>query len=645
MHVTQLKNSKTGRVFLGYAVTYRDPVLKKNVQKIVQKIGYLDEFTSKYKDPLQHFKNEAKRLTKEEKDKIETLTISFSSDEKIEDHGAADRNRKNLGSAAICKVYHELEIDYFIKNRQRYSKREFNHESIFRLLTYERILSPSKTNRLSAWNNRGSYFEKFDFPLESVYRALDFYAKYDRDMLLHLHKRMMKTHGRKPGLMYYDVTNYYSEIDDNDPTLVEYVLQAASDKLEGLTPLGKKTLRAKGVSKEHRPNPIIQLGLYMDSNGFPVTYDIFRGNTNDCLTFKPMFQSIRDDFDIRETIQVADKGMMTGDNVAEIILSHQGYIISHSVRRANLQFKKYILDETGYIYAKEEADFKYKERFCPRIIRVTSNELTKNGNNKKEYAVINERQIVFWSKKYQEKARKERAEAVDKAKKKVATSKDGATNQNSYGSSKYLKEKIYNFYTGEVVELNSKNSEFLTFLDFDDQKLENEELLDGYYVICSNVVGRDYDEEPFEGWARYHKKDNFFQVNEPISTWDIIQKYRGLWQIEESFKITKSTLSTRPAFVSLDDHLRAHFLTCFVSLLILRIIEKEVFKDSVSADKITKELFKAQGTRLPQGWFLFDYEDPEQILKKIGESYGIDFSLRTRSPKSLRTLFGDMKKN
>jgi transposase len=614
MHLNQIKNTATGRVYLAYAITFRDPVTKKNRQKVVEPIGYLDEFIDVYDDPIAHFKAEAKRKTELEKQKNKQLTVTFSVADRIQDHGPEDLNRKNLGSAAICRIYHDLELDYFINNRRRYTKASYNHNAIFRLLIYERILHEcSRTSRMSAHENRGRYFEKFDVELEDIYKSLGFFDQHTRQMLVHLDRKMRKEHHRRSQLYYYDVTNYYFEsADDQD----------------------QDGLRRRGASKEHRPNPIVQLGLCMDEHGYPVTYDVFRGNMHDSQTFKPMNEGWREEFGVNKMIYVADKGMMSGDNVAQCILGRQGYIISNSVRKASAEYKRYVLDESGYQWIGN--DYKFKERYVPRAIRVSC------ADGKKRFTRINERQIVFWSRKYQQKARFDRMRTVEKAKSTAAKAKDSSSVKNTYGAAKFLKEEFVDLTTGELIKLDEKELASLVF--FDQQRLGEEEQLDGYYIICTNVIGTIAEESPWEGHSRYRRRDNFFQLNKEVPASEIIQTYRGLWKIEESFKITKSTLHARPVFVWKEEHIRAHFLICFVSLLILRLLEQEVCKQAYSAEAIARELSKACGTRLPQGWFLFDYEDPKGMLSCIGEKLGIDFAQKVMTPQDIRSLFGEMKK-
>lgn len=613
MHLNQIKNSSTGRVYLSYAISYRDPVTKKNRHKVVEKIGYLDEFVDLYEDPIAHFKAEANRKTQEEKQQNRQLSVTFSIADRIENRGPEDRNRKLLGTAPICKLYHDLEIDYFINNRRRYTKATYNHNAILRLLIYERILHHrSRSSRLSAWEHRGHHFEKFDFSLEDVYKALGFFENYRLPLLRHLDRQMRKHHGRTGELFFYDVTNYYFEIDDND----------------------QEGMRRRGASKEHRPKPIIQLGLFMDQRGYPITYDLFRGNMNDSQTFKPMTKSSRKDFGIDKVIYIADKGMMCGDNVADCILNHQGYIISNSVRKASAEYKKYVLDQRDYVWLGD--DYMYKERYIPRAIRITGED------GKKRYCRINERQIVFWSRKYQQKARYDRSRTIEKARNTAENAQDNSCVKNTHGAAKYLKEEFVDLATGEIIKLTKK--EILALVAFDEQRLINDEALDGYYIICSNVIGTLAEERAWTGEYRYRKYDNFFQLNKDVSALEIIDLYKGLWKIEESFKITKSTLHARPVFVSKEKHIKAHFLICFISLLILRLLEQEVCESKFSVQALANELSNSWGTRLPQGWFLFDYEDPMGILAHIGKKIGIDFGQQVRTPDELKKLFGAMKK-
>jgi len=327
---------------------------------------------------------------------------------------------------------------------------------------------------------------------------------------------------------------------------------------------------------------------------------------------------------------LADKGMMSGDNIARIRLLHNGYVMSYSVRGADQQFKDYVLDEQGYIEVCDSEGrlvSKHKSRYIPREIWVTTDE----GKRKK--SLINERQIIIYSDAYARRARKEREKAVNKASKQIwAISKD--PKPSNYGSAKYIKKVPYDRSTGEC----SDESDYMVLLD--QERIAEEEQLDGYYVICTNVIGLSAQQKSFKGRCRY-TSDGFFQLNREVTDQDIIGMYKGLWRIEETFKVTKSDLKTRPVYLSTETHIRAHFLICFVTLLLMRLVEFRLgWRHSAAA--IQQSLASACGTSFEDNLYIFDYYD--DILEDVGNSLGLDFSKKYMSARQIRSFLAATKK-
>jgi hypothetical protein len=356
-------NKKTGRTYLSIAHSYRDKEKGYSTNKTILKLGYLDELEKEYPDPISHFKAVVAEMNEKKADGSPPTSITFDRDERLEP--GAD-NRKNIGYAALSKLYHGLRLHTFFNNRSYPWKTRYNVNSIMRLLVFSRILAPASKKK--TFEQRGMYFEKMDFSLADVYRCLTKVIGLKRDIIIHLHKQMQDLFDRGDGIVYYDVTNYYFEIDEQDE------------------------MRIKGVSKEHRPDPIIQMGLLTDSSGIPITYDLFPGNTNDCKTYAPVFREIRKHFAMGRIIVVGDKGINTGDNIAYCALSGNGYVFSKSVRGATKEIKKYVLDAEGY--RLNEGGFKIKSRQYPRTIYVT------NKKGKKISVPLDEKMLVFYSPDY-----------------------------------------------------------------------------------------------------------------------------------------------------------------------------------------------------------------------------------------------------
>jgi len=606
MYVQPLFEKKTGRTLLFYYTARR--VQGKIKRTPVQRIGYIDELQLEYPDPLAHFREEAKRLTREAKQREIHFTCSlnehFVFNEKFDKAEAAALERSdqlyNYGVLALLKLYRELEIDYFIRIKAQYRKTEFNYNHIFQMLVFGRVLFPA--SKLATWRERTRILQNKRFSDDAVYRALPFFASIKDAIVLHLHEQVKKQYHRDTTLLYYDVTNYYWEVDREDE------------------------LRKRGVSKEHRPEPIVQMGLLMDNSGLPVSYELFPGNTNDVSTMRPMMQRLSENFGNKNLIFVADKGMMGGMNIAQIILEHNGYVISSSVRKADAELRNYILDQRGY-KKLNDGRFKYKSRLVPCTIYVETAE------GKKKPIQINERQIVFWSEDYCKKARHDRAIAIAKAMGRAGFGEN--TVINNYGGNRFLKKGIFDSETGKVVE-----HPVFSF-SLDQELLESEEALDGYYLIRTNVVGLRHGDAPFDRPYRWHTKDNLFELNRLVSDLDIIEMYRGLWKIEESFKITKSYLKARPAFVHKKESIEAHFLTCFVALLLLRLLEKRTH-EKIPIATMVESLKKAYLVQLENDTYVNAYCD--NVIAAIGNDLHLDLTKKYYSKGDLKNLRGKTAK-
>ena len=603
MHLITLPEKKTGRILLLFGESRR--INGKNTNRTVEKIGYLDEFTDTYADPIAHFKQEAKKRTVESKVKLElSLREHFSFAHDYHKQGDGRENPELFacsdlavwyGMLPLSQIYHELELDDFLNNRRRYTKASFNHNAIFQMLVYGRILFPD--SKLGTWQARHQLLGNRDFTDDDVYRSLEFFAKHKGAMIRHLDKQIRNCYGRDTSLLFYDVTNYYWEID------------------------GEDSIRKRGCSKEHRPEPIVQMGLLMDANGLPVTYGLFAGNTHDCLTLSPMMGEVSEELRAEGVVYVADKGMMSGDNRAEILVNRGGYVFSSSVRGADKKTKQYVTDEHGFI-SNADGTYQYKSRIVPSEISVTD-----FSTGKKRKVTINERQIVFWSKKYRDRTRYERARALQQA------AAYGSC-ENNHGGNRYFKKVVVNTKDGEIIE----HKEYIRILDED--LLSAEEALDGYYLICTNVVGLGPDEQPFGKQSRF-LRDNLFQMNRVVTDRDIIELYRGLWKIEESFRITKSWLQARPVFVHTEASIEAHFLTCFIGLLILRILELKT-QGSIEVNRMVESLRKARLVAVSPDVLVSSYCD--NILARIGSALDLDMTKKRYTAQELKKMLAKTRK-
>jgi transposase len=565
-----LKKDKrpNGRIYLSIVQGYREPGTGKVKQKTIKSLGYLDELKKGFEDPIAHFKEVAKQMTNEAKEATRPLTFNFLANETIDTSFIL---RKNLGFAVLSFFYHQLKIDGFLINRQRNLNIDYSLNNIFQMLIYSRILLPC--SKKQSFEKMDDFFLNFDFKLADIYRALDYFNFYKDDLLLHIHEMVRMVYGRDMSNVYYDVTNYYFEIDEPD------------------------SLRKKGVSKEHRPNPIVQMGLLMDNSGLPITYRLFEGNTNDCETLMPVLDDLKDDFGLKRVIVVADKGMNTGENIAYNILHKNGYIYSQTVRGANADLKNFVLSDEGYV--QFENGFKIKSRVVPTYIWVT------NVSGKRVKVPIEQKQVVFYSPDYAKRAQYERAKAVEKAKKLIKN--NGNRKLPAKGSFKYIVSSPCDRETGELYEC-------VDYYSIDKKKIEEEKKFDGYYAIVTSELDM-------------HDRQ-------------IIDIYRGLWRIEESFKITKSELRTRPVYVSTREHIEAHFLICFVSLLFLRLLEIKM-EHKYSTKTLINEMKNITGTYMDENYYMFDYFN--EIVADLGKVAGVDFSKRFMTLGEIKKIIAQTK--
>jgi len=566
MYLNKVK--KGNRLHLSIAESYRDKETKTSRKRIIKTLGYLDILEKEVDYPIEHFNNVIKKMNEDNKKRKAPVVLEFDSSSKME---IGTNKVKNYGYAAFSSIYHILEIDKFMINRQRSTKIEASTNNIMKLLIYSRLLAPG--SKKHAFDNRNTFFEKTNYSLDDVYRSLTFFNEKSNELQLWIHDRVKENYGRDTSLVYYDVTNYFFESDKED------------------------AFRRKGVSKEHRPNPIVQMGLFMDTNGIPITYDLHNGNTNDCLTYRPTFARMKKAFDLGKVIVVADKGMNTGDNINYTLSANDGFLFSQTARGANKELKDYI--KSKECYEQYGADFKWKERLYPSDIWITTT------SGKKIKKAIDVKQVVFYSEKYAKKARHERDKAIEKAKK-LIKSPSSFNRSTSHGAAGYVKNLTFVKDTGEIADINA--------LILDEKKIKDQEELDGYYVLIT---------------SEYEK-----------SASEIIEIYRGLWKIEESFKVTKSDLETRPVFVSTEDHIKAHFLTCFISLVIARILEFKL-NGKYSITQIIDSLKKCSCTNINQNYYIFNYYD--DVIRDIEKVTSIDFSTEIRTLKQIKKDISETK--
>lgn len=568
---------KDGRVYLAFAEGYRKD--GKSKMRTVESLGYLDELEKQFDDPIAHFKavcDEANAAARAERQNVQ---VTIHPLQKIDKREAA---RKNAGSAVLLAVYNALGIEIAVRNKTRGSKASYDSNAVMRLLTVERIINPG--SKKSAWENKEHYFFRTAFSLEDTYRALDVLCGCKDKIVSAINRAIDKMGIRDTACVFYDVTNYYFEIDDPDED-------------EGL--------RQKGMSKEHRKSPIVQMGLLQDSKGVPIGYRLFPGNTPDPLTMLDVLSEMKRDYGQDRVIVVGDKGNNCSANIAALAAKGDGFVYSQSIRgtKSDAELKNWVLSDDGYECAANadgRVTYKVKSKQGYKAVSVAG----PNGSKRK--VDVDVKYVAFWSEKYERRARKERQAAIDKAKRLVADPGAYAA-ATHFGAAKYVRGLAVDGRTGELLEAASA-------LELDEDRLAADEACDGYYLIVTSETGMADDA--------------------------VIEAYRGLWRIEESFKVTKSDLETRPVYVSRREHIEAHFLTCYAALCILRIIQV-LTGGKYSAGTIAEELGAMCGTNLDGNWWVFDHRsDATDDLCRMA---GIDLTRQNMQLKDIKAAFSQAK--
>jgi len=573
MFLKKSTRKNTGRTHLTIAQGYWDSKNKRSKTKTVKVIGYLDELLNEYDDPIAHFTEMAKSMNETAVNE-RLINFQIASDELVD---KTIVNRKNYGHIVFSKIYHELEIDRFLNNKRRHENFMFNSESIMRLLLFGRLLYPNSKKK--TFEIRDKFFDNFKFTLDDIYESLTHYDKISTDMQHFIHAKVSEQYKRDTSLIYYDVTNFYFEIDLEDD------------------------FRKRGASKEKRHDPIVQMGLAVDKQSIPIAYDLFPGNTHDSQTLMPAMQKIKKKYGAERIVVVADKGLNSGDNIAFNTVLGDGYIFSKSVRGASEEFKQWILSETDY---KEGKEYKRKSRILPTKIEVT---VARQGKKKiKKTVVLDQKHIVLYSEQYAKRSRIKRQQLLEKAVD-LIENPSKYRKATSYGAASYIKNIKFDKTTGEVIE-SAEN----IFLDL--EKIKEEAKYDGYYAIITS------------------------ELDEPDD--NIIEAYHGLWKIEESFKITKSTLDAQPIFLQTRNHINAHFLICFLALLIIRLVEIRL-GNKYNASKIIETLRQVECSHITENHYLFNFAN--ELTDDINTTFNTQIGKKTMTLGEIKKNLGLAKKS
>jgi len=501
-------------------------------QRTIKDFGCLED----QEDPVS-FMSEVKKFDASYREQNIPLRIEADGTLKM----YSKENRKlNYGYKFLESVYDILEIDNFINSCLKTSKfkGDYDPSEIFKFLVVMRILSPD-SKRASCQMKNGFYGMDLGFALQDVYRSLDWFKDFETGLQRHLNEKVKETIGRDLSHAFYDVTNYFFDIDFPD---------------------GDDDLRKRGVSKEHRVDPITAMGLFIDKNGLPVSMSIFPGNTSESITLIPTMNEVKKAYGLGRLVIVADKGLNSSNNINAAVNAGDGFVFSQILKgKKGQRYREALFDPKGWVKNKD-GTYKYK---------LFIEEYTGKDENAK--SVARKRNVlIYWNKAEADMARHKREEKLLMAERNVKN--------NAYsirkGVDEYTKENIVDKETGAVLD------DIVKRRSVDIEKAEQDALYDGYFCIVTSEL--DYDERK------------------------IREVYGGLWRVENSFRILKSDLYARPVFLRTNDHIRAHFLICFVALLVLRIVQYRMGEGALSAERIARALNAANLRLFKNGIVLLD---------------------------------------
>jgi len=576
------------RVAEGYSITENG--VRKSKKRIVKNIGPLSKFDDglpNYVERLKKSFKEGKPLIPELQDladgnptkELVTITINRNS------NYSCELKLRNIGYFLLDSIYDALGIYDVLNLHKSRSKLDIDLNGLAKLLVFGRTLEPA--SKFKTFENRDKYMFKVcnSGDVNDIYQALTHLDLRSGSIQKRMNLKIKQAIGRNTEVCFYDVTNFFFEISDND----EDEIGADGEAI-------RKGLRKKGVSKEKRNTPIVQMGLFIDDCGLPISYQLFPGNNTDTTTLRPAMKKTIGNMDFGKVIIVADGGLNSGQNIAHILDGGNGYIVSKSTKKSDKSTKKWILDENGYSWNKE-ASFKVKSKIRERKIKA------EDGT----YRTITEKLVCFWSRKHYNRERHENAKFIEYLESVIAFPDKLKDKEKKI--EKFLKKQQVDNSTGEFVNTS-------THLSLDIEKIQEYIDLMGYYTIMTSEIDK--------------------------SDQEIIDKYHGLSRIEDSFRITKSDLEGRPIFVRTPEHINAHFLTCFISLTMIRLIQHKIllyqskdpkgsggWESGLSAERIQAALREWQCDILPGDYCRISHVNYD--LKLILDSLGIDADLRLPS--------------
>lgn len=589
-------------VYLAIQESYYDSSSKQSRTRTIKSLGYLEALKTEYDDPIAFFTQKALEMTEQKKTE-KSITITIDSHTKM---NTDTDDVRNIGYCVLKELYKKLELDKFWNWKTKNLSVEFSVDQILRLLVFSRILNPA--SKKGTFEYRNFYFEDFSgFSLDDIYHALDIICDNKEALQKWIYDHSDNICTRDMSVSYFDCTNYYFDIGRSDMDTLDDNGNPV-DK-EG-NPAAAK-YRKRGPEKNHRPDPIVEMGLLMDRNGIPLAFDLFSGNESEKVHMRPIINRVKSEFSDSRIIFVADRGLNTSDNIyylngdnKEDHNQRDGYVYGQSIRGADAEFKKWVL-EGGYRINKvinddgEEVSFQHKSRIHPKELHVNVTKLGRKNPLKKTVS-IDQKQMVYYSGKYAKKQQSDREVMIQRAKDLIKHPKK-YDKVSSAGSAAYVLNIAFDKSTGEIVEGKS--------LELDLKKIEEEKKYDGYYSIVTSELN--------------------------MSDTEMREVYRGLIRIEDIFKISKTEFDSRPVFVRTNDHIDAHFTTCFTALVLIRLLQTKL-ENKYPVGKIINALKNYCCVPLDTNTYQFTYYD--EILAACGRAFDMELDNKYRTRQQIQRL-------
>ena len=551
---------------------------KKRTNKVVEKLGTYENLKKKLypNEPIEWAKKYVEELNKQEQEGTRNIIVKYNPTKIIEKDV---QKLFNGGYLFLEKIYYELGIDKICKQISENYKFEYDLNNILSRLLYGRIIFPS--SKLATYNLSKQFIEQPNFELQHIYRALEVISKENEFIQSELYKNSLKKSKRNTGILYYDCTNYFFEIEQE----------------EGL--------KQYGPSKEHRPNPITQMGLFMDGDGIPLAFNISPGNTNEQGTLTPTEEKILKDFELSKFIVCTDAGLASTDNRKFNNKDERAFITTQSIKKLKKHLKEWALTKTGWKLSGDlkEYDISKLEESEETIEKYKTKVFYKERWIKEDG--LEQKFIVTFSLKYKYYQQQIRNNQIERAQKAMNNKnfKLRKCNQNDY--KRFITQTAVT-KDGEVADNN--------VLSLNTKQIEKEEQYDGFYGVCTNLD--DNAEE-------------------------IIKINQRRWEIEESFRIMKSEFKARPVYLSRDDRITAHFTTCFLALVLHRYLEKEL-EEKYTATQIIDTLRNMNLIKHNEDGYIpvFTRTDITDSLHKKFD-FRIDYEIVNK--KNLKNIFKKIK--